>query len=262
MTEARGSSRRRLAFTTPPVSQSTATACSLCNQVHTTLSSPISWRDECCRELALTLGITEQSLVCRPCRNDITRLRKDPCHIPRWEKERVRECAVSQCKNNFFSKCNIPMSDIVHCLELAGESIPSQLDTAPPLCKHHYHMVYNAHKPTQTHCPTCGTGLQINSRPCPDPTTIRLYLAEKTGYEGTLSENDRVCFACYKSHLHIMKHTPNLSTDSDLNELIMETKRTMVRLEDVKTADDAISRAMSLTTYKKYKKQYLGSHRI
>ena len=115
MTEARGSSRRRLAFTTPPVSQSTATACSLCNQVHTTLSSPISWRDECCRELALTLGITEQSLVCRPCRNDITRLRKDPCHIPRWEKERVRECAVSQCKNNFFSKCNIPMSDIVHC---------------------------------------------------------------------------------------------------------------------------------------------------
>jgi hypothetical protein len=109
-------------------------------------------------------------------------------------------------------------------------------------------MVYNAHKPTQAHCPTCGTGLQINSRPCPDPTTIRLYLAEKTGYEGTLSENDRVCFACYKSHLHIMKHTPNLSTDSDLNELIMETKRTMVRLEDVKTADDAISRAMSLTT--------------
>ena len=70
------------------------------------------------------------------------------------------------------------MSDIVHCFELAGESIPSQLDTAPPLCKHHYHMVYNAHKPTQTHCPTCGTGVQLNSRPCPDPTTIRLYLAD------------------------------------------------------------------------------------
>ena len=103
--------------------------------------------DEFCRELALTLGITEQSLVCRPCRNDIARLRKDPCHCPRWEKERISECAVLQCRNKSFSKCNIPMSDIVLCLELAGESVPSQLDTAPSLCKHHYHMVYNAHKP-------------------------------------------------------------------------------------------------------------------
>ena len=133
MNEARVSSRRRLAFTTPPVSQPTATACSVCNQIHTNLSSPISWRDECCRELAITLGITEHSLVCRPCRNDIARLRNDPSHCPRWEKERISaECAVTQCKNKFFSKCYISMSDIVQCLELSGERIPSELDTAPP----------------------------------------------------------------------------------------------------------------------------------
>ena len=157
-------------------------------------------------------------MVCRPCRNDIARLRKDPCHCPRWEKERISECAVLQCRNKSFSKCNIPMSDIVLCLELAGESVPSQLDTAPSLCKHHYHMVYNAHKPTQTHCPTCGTGLQRNSLSCPDPTSIRLYLAEKTGYEGTLGKNDRVqyVFRATSPIYIILKHTQNLSTDSDL----------------------------------------------
>ena len=31
------------------------------------------------------------------------------------------------------------------------------------------------------------------------------YLAEKTGYEGTLGKNDRVCFSCYKSHLHYIE---------------------------------------------------------
>ena len=99
MTEARGS-RRRLAFTTPSVSQPTATACSVCNQMHTNLSTPISWRDEDCRELALTLGITEHNLVCRQCRAWV---RKDPSHCPRWEKEKISECAIPHCRNKFFS---------------------------------------------------------------------------------------------------------------------------------------------------------------
>ena len=149
MAESRGSSRRRL-FTTP-VSQSTE--CGVCHQTHTNLSAPSAWKDEDCRELATSLGISAHSLVCRPCRNDLARLRKDPSHCPRWEKSKISGCAILQCENLFFSKCHIPISNIAQCLEAAGENnIPKEIDTAPPLCKHHYHVVYNTYKPTQMYC--------------------------------------------------------------------------------------------------------------
>ena len=162
MAEAKSSSsRRRLAFTSPPVSQ--CIACSLCNQQHTNLSSPNSWKDESCQQLSLSLGISELSLVCRPCRNDIARLKRDPSHLPRWEKNKISGCVIPQCENKFFSKCNIPIPAIVQCLRLASENVPHNLDGAPSLCKHHYHVVYNTYKPTQPHCPTCGTGLHKQS---------------------------------------------------------------------------------------------------
>ena len=101
MSAVRGSSKRWLAFTTPQVSQP-ATACSLCNQIHTNLSTPVSWRDESCMELVTTLGITDASLVCLPCRKDISRLKKDPCHCPRWEKEKISGCSIPLCRNRFF----------------------------------------------------------------------------------------------------------------------------------------------------------------
>ena len=227
MTECRSSSRRRL-FTSPPVSQ--CTVCNLCSQQHTNLSSPKSWRDEGCQQLALSLDISGDSLVCRPCRNDIARLKNDPSYRPRWEKNKISGCVIPQCENTFSSKCNIPIPDIFQCLTLASENVPPKLDAAPPLCKHHYHVVYNTYKPTQTHCPTCYTWFhKQNARPCPDVASIATYLAEKTGYEGTLRQNDKVCFSCYKFHLHILKCNVNESTDTDLQVLIQGIKHTMLK---------------------------------
>ena len=57
-----------------------------------------------------------------------------------------------QCENMFFSK---------QSLEAEGENtIPKEIDAVPPLCKYHYHVVYNTYKPTQMYCPTCGTRLR------------------------------------------------------------------------------------------------------
>ena len=145
MSAVRSSSKRRLAFTTPQISQP-ATAC---NQVHTKLCTPMSWR---CRELVTTLGINA-SLVC-PCRKDISRFKIDPCHCPRWEKENISACSIPLCRNKFFA--NLPMSDIAQCLELAGD----------PHCQTQPHPFANiiiipciTHRPTLTHCPTVGIGL-------------------------------------------------------------------------------------------------------
>ena len=57
-----------------------------------------------------------------------------------------------------------------------------------------------------------------------------------------------MCFSCYKSQLHILKQTKNVSTDSDLKALITEARHTMLKLEDIKNDEDAIDRAMSMTT--------------
>ena len=57
----------------------------------------------------------------------------------------------------------------------------------------------------------------------------------------------KFCYSCYKSHLHILKLTQNMSTGSDLKKLILEIKQTMIMLEALKTTEDAVNRAMSIT---------------
>ena len=70
------------------------------------------------RQIAMSLQLSAHSLVCRPCRNDTTRLTKDPDHHPRWEKCQITECVIPECKNTFFSNCSIPSEDILQCLTL------------------------------------------------------------------------------------------------------------------------------------------------
>ena len=60
-----------------------------------------------------------------------------------------------------------------------------------PLCKHHYHKVYDALQNKQTHCCTCGSSLRSEPfRVCPNAVHIHKYLTEKRGFEGNLSESD------------------------------------------------------------------------
>ena len=48
--------------------------------------------------------------MCRPRRNDLALLRKDPSQ---WEKSKINGCAIPQCESMFFSK---------QSLEAAGEN--------------------------------------------------------------------------------------------------------------------------------------------
>ena len=107
------------------------------------------------------------------------------------------------------------VADILHC----------QIENVPyptPLCKHHYHILYNTLQSQQMHCYTCGSSLRSGqTRICPDAKTIQQYLAERTGLEGEIPENARVC---YKAQLLIIKEAP-VSTDNDLETLISELKK-------------------------------------
>jgi len=73
---------------------------------------------------------------------------------------------------------------------------------------------YNALQSWQKLCVTCGSQLkQINYRPCPKPDIIQLHLQERTGFEGEIHSQDRVCLTCYKSHFVILKENQPISTE-------------------------------------------------
>ena len=56
-------------------------SCELCGCRHTQMSSPSQWRNEQARELAASFQVNKDSLVCRPCRQDVSRMLTDHTHM-------------------------------------------------------------------------------------------------------------------------------------------------------------------------------------
>jgi len=237
-------SRRRLLFS-PSVEETGSqqgTTCHLCLAPHIQLSAPESWKNAHAKQIALTeLHLSKQSLVCRLCRDDISKVVRNPAHTPRWVKvARKTNCCVPTCSRSAFVHSKIASSEQTRNI-LKCECVVIPYPT--PLCKQHYHVVCDALQPKQTHCCTCNSSLRSGqTRSCPDSTKIQQYLAENTGFEGNISEGSRVCMPCYKSHLQILKEAP-VSTDRDLLALINNLKGCVQPIYMVKTIDDVINRA-------------------
>ena len=134
-------------------------------------------------------------------------------------------------------------------METAGiECSLHELPEPTPLCKHHYHLLYNILQPPQTNCVTCHISLwHCNSRPCPKPEIIELHLRENTGFEGHLKAQDKVCYICYKSHLVILQPNQMISRDSDLQQLISTCIQQIPPADTIKSREDMISSAMANT---------------
>ncbi len=105
-------SRRQLAF--PP--QKKDRFCRLCNRHHHHLSSPAEWRNEQARAYVLSLQVTPESFVCRPCRDDVTRVLTNSKYVPRWAKgsasnANTHHCCVCDCKKAAFVSSTLGNSD-------------------------------------------------------------------------------------------------------------------------------------------------------
>ena len=242
-------SRRRLTFS-PPVEEQESkqgNICTLCLTPHTQLSAPASWKNLYAQQVACAqLRLPQQSLVCRLCRDDIGKLIKNPERTPRWVKGgRKTNCCIPSCSNTAFVKSKIATNQqTAHILKLETEE---DIPYPTPLCKQHYHAIYDALQNKQTHCCTCRSSLRtVPARVCPNANHIQQYLAEKTGFEGDIPEGAQVCMTCYRSHLQILKEAP-VSTDSDLLALIDTLKGCVPAIEHVKNIDDIINKAMYTT---------------
>ena len=167
----------------------------------------------------MSMDIPADSLVCRPCRQDVTRVIADAGYIPRWGKE-SRASSNSYCCVRKLSIANTSMCSSDELKQI--QDIEFQSELIPPLCKSHYHAVYDALQTRHKNCRTCGRRLRIgNDRPCPQPHVIQKYLSEHTDFTGEIVNSDRVCLTCYKCHLVLLKDNQPMSTDSDLQSLVV-----------------------------------------
>ena len=154
------------------------------------------------------MNISLDGVVCQACRKDVTKALSDSRFVPRWSKHCEKKvCCIQQCHCKVFASLNKAQELIesaIHCSGLAC-SFP-EVPIPAPLCKHHYHIVYNTVEPTQTNCVTCGMSLKHSTpKLCPNPELIEPHLKECVGFQGSIGKNDKVCSVCYRSHLLILQ---------------------------------------------------------
>ena len=159
----RASSRRQLSFS----EQDRNLICELCHCYNSQLSSPSAWKDEQARTYVLSLKVPLACGICRPCRDDVTRILANPSHVPRWKKgkssSKISNCCVLGCSSVTLSAVSSTFqAELQHAFQRAGLQCSSEVIPTPtPLSKHHYHLVYSALQPRE--CATCGVRLRGNN---------------------------------------------------------------------------------------------------
>lgn len=223
--------------------------CELCRNSHPEISSPQQWKSEQARELVKSLGVGEKGTVCRPCRQDVTRMAANPSHIPRWDKIRD-QCCISSCNEQVYARSKMASKERMMAILREQElHYVNEVPVPTPLCRHHYHRVYNLLQPTHTNCSACGISLKhTQSRPCPQPDIIEDHLRNTISFEGHIKEGDKVCYSCYKSHLVILQETKGISRDSDLAGIITTLKQGSVNPLPISSIRELLNAALNQIT--------------
>ena len=200
-------------------------ACCLCRGHHLITSSPSHWADEAAIRYIAALNVPEDGVVCKTCRQDIKRVLDNPSRTPRWIKTPLvhkNACCIEGCLETTFSSLQRSADEIQTAAQQFQLQIAAPTPIPAPLCKHHYHEMYNHIEPTQRHCITCGSTLRRHStsKLCPQPQAIQHHLQQHAGFQGTIKPNHNVCPTCYKSHLYILQQHKATSRDEDLKHII------------------------------------------
>ena len=230
--------------------------CILCKQGNLSkYFHPKTWKNRASvdqlRELEPSLDLQLDSCICRRCRDDVRRL-SESGFIPRWRKKSSphKHCCVPVCVNpaekvtklvnheqicEFFS---MPDTDNLETNDVSGY----------PLCITHYGQLYRKLHPFSKNCKTCDKLITDHTkyRKCPDPTLIGKFLQQNMDFTGKIYVEDHICYACYKSHLVIIKLTNNTkdSSDQDLFALIQQLKAELNNEGEICTQEQAVLRAV------------------
>ena len=163
------------------------------------------------------------------------------------------KCCITLCSESVFAHGRLGSSEQMQgALEIAGLQVSTDTMPVPtPLCKHHYHLVYNLLQPTQTNCITCGISLRSATPSpsyCPKPELIEKHLKDNTGFEGHIGAQDKVCFTCYKAHLAILHENKSVSTDTDLRQLVSTFSQQIPTTDVIMSVEDVLNATIIKTT--------------
>ena len=212
-------SRRQLAFS----GASSSDVCAVCLGQHSRTSLPKYWKDQHARDFILSMDLSTDSPVCRSCRDDVARVLANPAYTPRWERrggESMKSnCCIHNCNQLCFSQTTMGTIDELQGIQELVFNDPVPIPT--PLCKSHYHLVYDTLQSRRKHCRTCSRRLRLgNDRPCLQPHIIQAHLSQHTDFDGDILSSDRVCITCYKSHMVLLMQNKPISLDDDLKLLV------------------------------------------
>ena len=124
----------------------------------------------------------------------------------------------------------------------------AELQIPIPLCKRHYHIVYDLVQPSKQ------VYVVLLVEPHRELITTQIlerqeYLRKHTDFDGHILQNDKVCHTCYKSHLIILQTSKCHSTDADLEQLINDLSKQLSSFT-VGSEKDVANNAMNATALK------------
>ena len=234
--------------------------CILCKQGNQSkYFHPKSWKDpslfERLRQSEPSLDILPESCICRPCRDDLSKL-GNKGHVPRWRKKSSKEiCCVPGCTNPSFRVTQVAgKATLEQLFGISSDNEPlsaSNEERGYPMCKEHYGELYRHVNPTHftKKCKMCDKLLPdlTKARKCPQPALVQSFLVQNTEFTGEITASDPLCYACYKSHLVIIKqmHNTTSSRDNELCSLIdaLKQQASAYNLADINTIDQTLSYA-------------------
>lgn len=170
--------------------------------------------------------VQPDSCICKNCRDSISSAQKGPeDYIPRWRRlsGKTGKCEVMACNEPACRNTRITTRvEIMAHLEC---TLPVTANTHTLLCDAHYRALHRQVKPEYylRKCAVCSRSLTTsNSRAVSDPAAFQKHLAEHTSFEGSFTAIDRLCMACYRHNLSVLKtiRETRVSTDADLETLI------------------------------------------
>ena len=163
------------------------------------------------------------------------------------------ECYIHGCKNAVHRVTKVvTRSQLCEFFSMPAEteSDISEPNEGTAICVEHYGAIYRHVNPIKNKCTTCDQKIDISkSRICPEPVLVQNFPEQNTEFEGKIYPDAQVCYACYRSHLVIIKHTLNTSTstDVDINSQIEGIKSQMCNLSDIHTIDQAYTHAVHMS---------------
>ena len=129
------------------------------------LSASKSKKNAQAQEIAYTqLHLTQDSLLCRLCQDDIRKLLINPVNVPRWEKvENKAKCCINTCTNMAFVRSKVVTCEqVAHIIYFTAQL---RMCHIPRHCVNIITIIilYNTLQSQQMHCYmyTCGTHYEV-----------------------------------------------------------------------------------------------------